>query len=848
MLEFIFQGFTEWLYEMALECWEHFLSALLDLLSLDFAYLKTHIPIIPDIMDIMLAVGWSLLLGNLVFQAIKSMMSGLGFDGEDPKLLFTRTFVFAFLLLASPQICQIGLDITSNIVAFLEMPDAVDVHLLDDSAFGSLTAAWLLVIICDAIVMFKVFRLLLEIVERYLVLAMLTITAPLAFATGGSRNTSEIFIGWCRMYGSMCVLTCLNVVFMKMLLSVLSSVPSGLGVIGWMVLVFAIVKVAKKANAIVTRIGLNPAITGDGLGRGLPGMLTYAVARNVASQVTKAAGKSIGGNGTGHGRGSSPHSPPPGTGPRTSGPSGGASSTVWGKRTKEGAGTQTAAKTERPAEHGDNAAAQPTGGNTVTTYSYQEAVQGVAPNAGKSPGRSPQAPSPAGQGPAAAVPIHSTPGGTVRQEDAAKSTPTKETADDHAGIRLTPISGPIPTAQGRLDTNQRGNRDSDKPSPMSEAQIQSQQKSGPEISWRQSSGPQQLTQAGDISTTAVQQENRRGMNQHITRPPSMDEMLNPSGKAARKSAVPPGMRRGPSHIRLSPDESRRSQRSGIPSQQVTKAPEAPETAVSPKRSVSHGTAGTVTRSTDISRSSKRSDATTRRTNMERVSTSSSHQEAVVEREKAARSGSAGMQGSSATAGLPSSEARSSRAKESSAVKPQKAQPGSAGKSDPVFRQPQASSSKRSGREVQGTEDPHRPVGSLNPDEKTGQSGIPCDSVTPPTSRPGIAGIGPLRPEADGARETRHSRKGTSERQTVLSPRQAFSTAQQERGSQPGASRTAGDKVSAAISGSGSPAPKLPGTARTPPAMKGKATPNQTKSVHRSKARASKHGGGHGHGR
>lgn len=121
MLEFIFQGFTEWLYEMALECWEHFLSALLDLLSLDFAYLKTHIPIIPDVMDIMLAVGWSLLLGNLVFQAIKSMMSGLGFDGEDPKLLFTRTFVFAFLLLASPQICQIGLDITSNIVAFLEI-------------------------------------------------------------------------------------------------------------------------------------------------------------------------------------------------------------------------------------------------------------------------------------------------------------------------------------------------------------------------------------------------------------------------------------------------------------------------------------------------------------------------------------------------------------------------------------------------------------------------------------------------------------------------------------------------------------------------------------------------------
>ena len=63
-------------------------------MSLDFAYLKTHIPIMGDIQQILLAVGWALLLGNLVFQALRSMASGLGFEGEDPKLLFARTFVF----------------------------------------------------------------------------------------------------------------------------------------------------------------------------------------------------------------------------------------------------------------------------------------------------------------------------------------------------------------------------------------------------------------------------------------------------------------------------------------------------------------------------------------------------------------------------------------------------------------------------------------------------------------------------------------------------------------------------------------------------------------------------------
>ena len=96
MLELIFQGFLEWTYGLILECWEYFSSVLFDLMSLDFAYLETHMPIITTIRQIMLGVGWALLLGNLVFQATRSMMAGVGFEADDPKLLFTRTFVFSF--------------------------------------------------------------------------------------------------------------------------------------------------------------------------------------------------------------------------------------------------------------------------------------------------------------------------------------------------------------------------------------------------------------------------------------------------------------------------------------------------------------------------------------------------------------------------------------------------------------------------------------------------------------------------------------------------------------------------------------------------------------------------------
>ncbi len=321
MLELIFQGFLEWAYGLVLECWEYFSTALLDIMSMDFAYLKSHVPVMDDIMQVLMAVGWALLIGNLVFQALKSMASGLGFEGEDPKLLFTRTFVFSFLLLASPQICGIGLSLTAKIIDLLQIPTAVHVTLVDESVFGHLAASWLLVILFGVIVMFKVFRLLLEIAERYVILAVLTMTAPLAFAMGGSRSTSDIFSGWCRMFGSMCVLMTTHVIFFKMLLSVLATVPSGLDVLPWIVLLLTIVKVARKADAIITRIGLNPAITGDSLGRMLPGALTYMIVRSATSRITRTIGRTTGNGGRGGFYGASPR----GRGPRTGGPSGGQS-------------------------------------------------------------------------------------------------------------------------------------------------------------------------------------------------------------------------------------------------------------------------------------------------------------------------------------------------------------------------------------------------------------------------------------------------------------------------------------------------------------------------------------------
>ena len=354
---------------------EHFDNAQPSMVRVN--YLREHIPIIDTIRQIMLGVGWALLIGNLVFQATRGMAAGLGFDAEDPKLLFTRTFAFSFLLVASPQICELGLNMTSTVIELLEMPDAVNITFADEASFGGLTGSWLLVVICGIIVMFQTFKLIMEMAERYFILAVLTITSPLAFGMGGSRNTSDIFTGWCRMFGSMCLLMATNVMFVKMLLSVLSYYPSGLDVLPWMVLVITIVKVAKKADSILARIGLNPAMTGDPLGRGFPGAMTMMVVRSMVSN----AAHTIGRNGNQPRSGSGNSKPNAPTGPRSGGA--GSASNVNAPSHANGYHHSTSAQqnSANPASTQDSVSTQTSAAQTDTVQTAAEKMAGAFPQA-----------------------------------------------------------------------------------------------------------------------------------------------------------------------------------------------------------------------------------------------------------------------------------------------------------------------------------------------------------------------------------------------------------------------------------------------------------------------------------
>lgn len=271
---------------------EYLLDQLMELFNVDLSYFAERVPVIDDIANIFVAVGWALLIGNLAYQAMRSMVSGVGIEAEEPARLFLRTAMFSFLLLVSRQICDIGFGLSATVMEMLQVPDAITFEPFGEETFDTLpNAGWLIVIIVNVVIQWQLIRLFFEVAERYVILCVLTYCAPLSFAMGGSKSTSDIFRGWLRMFASMCVLMVFNLVFVKLVLSALSTDPNGAAIIPWTMLVVGIVRMAKKMDGIILRIGMNPALTGDPLGTHFPGALTAMTLRSIASIVSHTAAK-----------------------------------------------------------------------------------------------------------------------------------------------------------------------------------------------------------------------------------------------------------------------------------------------------------------------------------------------------------------------------------------------------------------------------------------------------------------------------------------------------------------------------------------------------------------------------
>ena len=310
MLEGILQGLCEWIYGLFLDLIAYCANALLGVMTTDLTFWETSVPVVTTLYKIFVAVGWGLLIGNCAFQAMKAMFAGFGFETESPAVLVLRTALFGTLLIFSKDICDIGLSIGKKVIDLVGIPTSVALTFPDGSYFTGVGASWLLVIIIGFILGFQLIKLFFEVAERYVVVAVLTLLCPVGLAMGGSKATKDICVGFIRTYASMIAMMVLNVLFLKLILSALATMPSGIYVLPWCLLVVGIARVARKADNLISKIGLNPAVTGDPLGHGR-GMMAVMMAARTIMNSTSRAGKGKAGGGK---MGGNPRTPAGGVG------------------------------------------------------------------------------------------------------------------------------------------------------------------------------------------------------------------------------------------------------------------------------------------------------------------------------------------------------------------------------------------------------------------------------------------------------------------------------------------------------------------------------------------------------
>ena len=291
MINLILKDLVLWLFGLFLDLMNYCADALLGLMNTDLSYFESNVPIILKLYGVFVAIGWGFLIGNCAFQCLKAMFAGLGFETESPAILLVRTFLFGFLLIMSKQVCEIGLSIGKTLMELIGLPEKASITFPDDSMFPDLTSSWLLIVIIGVLIGAQLIKLFFEIGERYVVVAILTLFSPIAFAMGGSRSTKDICSGFIRTYASMILLLVSNVLFLKLIYSALSSMPDGVMILPWTVLIVGIARVARKADNLLSKIGLNPSFTGDPLGNGMGKAVAFMAARSILSSATHSANR-----------------------------------------------------------------------------------------------------------------------------------------------------------------------------------------------------------------------------------------------------------------------------------------------------------------------------------------------------------------------------------------------------------------------------------------------------------------------------------------------------------------------------------------------------------------------------
>ena len=284
MLDWIFEGIVTWVSSIASELMDAVSRVFLDALGTDMDAMEGYFPFVTKAFEVMQYMAWAVLFLITVWQLFR-VFGGPITEAENPWQLLLRSALFALLVGAARPIFTMALDIarapyTALMEVSMEAEDFTFAGIEEALKNGLTTIVSTVSIVGPILILillialgWNYFKLLLECVERYIVVGVLCYTSPLAFAMGGSKATNQVFKSWCRMVGSQLLLLVLNVWFLRAFDSSVGqfignggALASGGGsVFLWLFCALAFLKTAQKFDSYLAAMGLNVAQTGSSM-------------------------------------------------------------------------------------------------------------------------------------------------------------------------------------------------------------------------------------------------------------------------------------------------------------------------------------------------------------------------------------------------------------------------------------------------------------------------------------------------------------------------------------------------------------------------------------------------------
>ncbi len=294
MLDWIFEGIATWVASVMTQIMDAISGVFIGALGTDMTAMEEYFPFAVSAYTIIQYTAWALLFLVAVWQIFRAFSGPLA-ETENPLAILARGAIFGFLIAYAKPIFSLALDIARapytalmdstldpGDFTFAGIEQALTNGLTTLVSVSTVVGLILLIILMIALA-WNYFKLLLETVERYVLVGVLCYTSPLAYAMGASKATSRVFQSWCRMVGSQLLLLVLNVWFLRAFNSSVGqfianggALTNGQGnIFLWLFCALALLKIAQRCDSYLAAMGLSVAQTGSSMGNrdadGCPG-------------------------------------------------------------------------------------------------------------------------------------------------------------------------------------------------------------------------------------------------------------------------------------------------------------------------------------------------------------------------------------------------------------------------------------------------------------------------------------------------------------------------------------------------------------------------------------------------